>query len=118
MISIKGMTCSSCVFSIEKNLLALDGVREVSVALATERGRVKYDSAVTGVRDILGLVTSLGFTAVIVSKEDRLEGALDHQEEITKWRNSFLISLMFGVPCMVIMIIMMMMIMMIMMMIR
>ena len=103
MISIKGMTCSSCVFSIEKNLLALEGVREVSVALATERGRVKFDSSKTGVRDILGLVNSLGFTAAIVSKEDRLEGALDHQEEITKWRNSFLISLIFGVPCMVIM---------------
>lgn len=103
MISIKGMTCSSCVFSIEKNLLALEGVSEVSVALATERGRVKFDTSKTGVRNILGLVNSLGFTATIVSKEDRLEGALDHQEEITKWRNSFLISLIFGVPCMVIM---------------
>merc|ERR1719411_43508 len=61
MISIKGMTCSSCVFSIEKNLLALESVTEVSVALATERGKVKFDSSKTGVRDILSLVNSLGF---------------------------------------------------------
>ena len=36
-------------------------------------------------------------------KEDSLEGVLDHQTEIRKWRNSFLISLIFGVPCMSVM---------------
>ena len=64
------------------------------------------------------LVNHLGFTAAIVSKvrpsqhclkshdynqEDSLEGVLDHQNEIRKWRNSFLISLIFGVPCMSVM---------------
>ena len=69
------------------------------------------------------LVNELGFTAAIVSKvrsvsqctavhcltsdnstqEDSLEGVLDHQTEIRKWRNSFLISLIFGVPCMSVM---------------
>ena len=71
------------------------------------------------------LVNHLGFTAAIVSKvrpvttetlptpqclnshdstqEDSLEGVLDHQNEIRKWKNSFLISLIFGVPCMSVM---------------
>ena len=68
------------------------------------------------------LVKELGFTASIVSKvrslqhcfehcltshnsnqEDSLEGVLDHQNEIRKWKNSFLISLIFGVPCMSVM---------------
>ena len=102
-ISIKGMTCSSCVHSIEKNLASVDGVISISVALATERGRVKYDPAKTGPRDIVEKITSLGFTASVVSEEDKFEGFLDHQEEIAKWRNSFLISLVFGVPCMAVM---------------
>ena len=103
ILSITGMTCSSCVFSIEKNLSSQPGIIEVSVALATERGKVKYDPSKTGPRDIVKLVNGLGFTASIVTKEDRFDGFLDHQTEIRKWRNSFLISLIFGVPCMTVM---------------
>ena len=39
-LSIRGMTCSSCVHTIEAALAKLPGVTEVAVALATERGRV------------------------------------------------------------------------------
>ena len=91
------------MFSIEKNLSSQPGIIEVSVALATERGKVKYDPSKTGPRDIVKLVNGLGFTASIVNKEDRFDGFLDHQTEIRKWRNSFLISLIFGVPCMAVM---------------
>ena len=40
-LSIRGMTCSSCVHTIEAALAKLPGVTEVAVALATERGRVR-----------------------------------------------------------------------------
>merc|ERR1719410_1081597 len=102
-LSIRGMTCSSCVHTIEAALTKLPGVTEVAVALATERDENRYDPALTGVRDIMALVTSLGFTPGLVTPEEGLEAALDHSEEISKWRASFLVSLVFGVPCMAVM---------------
>ena len=40
-LSILGMTCSSCVHTIETKLASHTGVKAVSVALATERGKIK-----------------------------------------------------------------------------
>ncbi len=55
------MTCSSCVNLIESSLRRVAGVEEVSVALATERGRVRFDRSLLGPRDIIGAVNNLGF---------------------------------------------------------
>ncbi len=40
---VTGMTCASCVRRIEKALSRVEGVREASVNLATEKARVAYD---------------------------------------------------------------------------
>jgi len=58
---------------------------------------------VVGLRDIIDRVQSLGYTAELASHEDRLK-RLGHAEDITRWRTSFLISLIFGVPVMIVMI--------------
>ena len=42
------MTCSSCVHSIESNVKKRAGVLDVSVALTTERGKVKFDPTLIG----------------------------------------------------------------------
>ena len=42
------MTCSSCVHSIESNVKKRPGIIDVSVALTTERGKVKFDPTVIG----------------------------------------------------------------------
>jgi copper ion binding protein len=101
-ISIKGMTCSSCVHLIESGLAKFEGVRAVTVALTTERGKVKFDPNIIGPRDIVEAVNNMGFTANIVGKDTK-SNYLDHKEDIRKWRSSFFISLVFGLPCMVIM---------------
>jgi copper chaperone CopZ len=64
---VQGMTCSSCVNLIESSLARLAGVHEVSVALTTERGRVRFDRALLGPRDILAAVNSLGFQVFFFS---------------------------------------------------
>ena len=57
-----------------------------------------------GPRDIIEIVQDLGFQAKVYKRQlDDTSNFLSHQEEIAKWRSSFFISLIFGLPCMVIM---------------
>ncbi|XP_065221197.1 copper-transporting ATPase 1 isoform X2 [Planococcus citri] len=103
-IIITGMTCASCVNKIETSVKKIKGVKYASVALTTKLGKFKYDSEVTGPRDIADCIQNLSFGTQIVTNRSRdYANYLDQRDEIMKWRNSFLISLIFGGPCMILM---------------
>ena len=53
---IEGMTCSSCVHMIERTLNGVTGVEKAVVTLATNSGRVEFDPAVLGARDIIRII--------------------------------------------------------------
>lgn len=59
-LHILGMTCASCVDTIESNVKKLIGIKSASVALATHKGRFIYDPAVTGPRNIIDKIEDLG----------------------------------------------------------
>ncbi|KAJ0183023.1 hypothetical protein K1T71_000999 [Dendrolimus kikuchii] len=100
-VMIKGMTCASCVNKIEKSVLKLTGVVSCVVALTTSKGKIKYISDQIGPRTICEAINNLGFEATMVSAQNRgNSNYLEHKEEIKKWRNAFMISLIFGAPCM------------------
>jgi len=101
-LNIKGMTCASCVYLIESSVSKTKGIHAVQIALTTEKGKIKFDPDILGVRDIIQSIEDLGFSASIVNR-DETRGFPDHREEINKWRNSFFISLIFGLPCMIVM---------------
>ncbi|XP_069166086.1 copper-transporting ATPase 1 isoform X1 [Procambarus clarkii] len=103
-LEISGMTCSSCVYAIESNVKKLKGVKSAVVALATERGKFHFDPAITGPRDIIDCINNLGFTATLYTSGTNKGSYLDHRKEINKWRNSFIVSLLFGVPAMLVMV--------------
>lgn len=65
-INIKGMTCASCVARIEKKLLKIPGVTEVSVNLVTEQAQVICSSQVTWLM-LVDTIRSLGFSVVAPS---------------------------------------------------
>ena len=60
-LRIQGMTCASCVHTIETNLTRLNGVREAQIALATGKAKIKYNANTIGLRRIVvGLFGSVG----------------------------------------------------------
>ncbi|XP_073990350.1 copper-transporting ATPase 1 isoform X2 [Rhodnius prolixus] len=101
-IKIGGMTCASCVNKIESSVAKLKGITSAKVALTTQRGTFLFNPVETGARDIVEAIEKLGFTASVISNKDKDAGSyLDHRETIRQWRRSFIISLMFGGPCIV-----------------
>jgi len=60
-LPIGGMTCASCVATIESGLSGLEGVREASVNLATERATVIYDPELVNEKKLVETVTELGY---------------------------------------------------------
>lgn len=65
------MTCASCVNKIESTVKRLPGIQSAVVALATQRGKFKYNAEKIGVRDIVESINKLGFTASLFSNRDK-----------------------------------------------
>ena len=60
-LPIGGMTCASCVATIESSLKELPGVAGVSVNLATERGTVTYDPSLVDFAKLVSTVQDAGY---------------------------------------------------------
>ncbi|XP_013412281.1 copper-transporting ATPase 1 isoform X2 [Lingula anatina] len=95
---ISGMTCASCVGKIEDHVMKKRGVKSASVALTTSRGKFEFDPEVTGARDIIRHIESLGYEAKIFTSDSKNLAQLELERKKKSWRNSFFISLIFGVP--------------------
>uniref|UniRef100_A0A8C8WTB6 P-type Cu(+) transporter n=1 Tax=Panthera leo TaxID=9689 RepID=A0A8C8WTB6_PANLE len=69
VLAIGGMTCASCVQSIEGLLSRREGVRRVSVSLTEGTGVVLYDPSVINPEGLRAAVEEMGFKASVVSGE-------------------------------------------------
>ncbi|XP_051913042.1 copper-transporting ATPase 2 isoform X1 [Hippocampus zosterae] len=133
-LCIMGMTCASCTHNIESKLSVTKGIVGASVDLATKTANIQFDPDVLGARDIINIIQNLGFEATL--KKAGYKSNFDHTEEIqqqvsnyhapvnlsrafkcqsnvcvnvcfNRWKTSFLLSLVFGLPVMGLMIYMM-----------
>ena len=68
-VRIEGMTCGSCVRSIEGTLSQRSGVRSAHVSLAEHRGTFEYDPLLTGPEDLREAVEDMGFDAFLTGEE-------------------------------------------------
>ncbi|KAG8553913.1 hypothetical protein GDO81_003601 [Engystomops pustulosus] len=85
VVNIEGMTCNSCVQSIEGLISQKPGIKTISVSLANKNGTVEYDPVVTNPASIRAAIEDMGFDASLAGllPEIPLEPALKPQ------RNSF-----------------------------
>ncbi|MCX5639186.1 MAG: heavy metal-associated domain-containing protein, partial [Planctomycetota bacterium] len=63
-LSISGMTCATCVATVEKSLLRLNGVTGAQVNLANEVASVEYDSARLNLSDLEKAVADEGYKVI------------------------------------------------------
>jgi len=59
------------VNKIESTVKKLPGIRSAVVALATQRGKFKYDAEKIGVRDIIENINKIGFSANLFNNRDK-----------------------------------------------
>uniref|UniRef100_A0A2K5C745 P-type Cu(+) transporter n=1 Tax=Aotus nancymaae TaxID=37293 RepID=A0A2K5C745_AOTNA len=69
VIAIAGMTCASCVHSIEGMISQRDGVQQISVSLAEETGTVLYNPSVISPEELSAAIEDMGFEASVISGE-------------------------------------------------
>jgi len=98
-LSIGGMSCASCVATIEKALSAVPGVLRASVNLATERATVEALPSVR-VEELTRTVEAVGYSAVPVAEvaPDREKAA--RAQEIRRLRRKLLVGAVLSVPLM------------------
>jgi P-type Cu+ transporter len=77
---VTGMTCASCVASVEDALRGVAGVREADVNLATERARIELDPSRADDAALVRAVERAGYGALVLSA-DRAERAATEAQE-------------------------------------
>jgi Cu+-exporting ATPase len=69
VIRISGMTCNSCVKSIEGKLADFQGVQSVRVVLAEERGYFQYNPNLVTPQELANAVDDMGFDAALLDSK-------------------------------------------------
>uniref|UniRef100_A0A8C3VEY9 P-type Cu(+) transporter n=1 Tax=Catharus ustulatus TaxID=91951 RepID=A0A8C3VEY9_CATUS len=78
LVPTLGMTCSSCVQSIEGVLSQKAGVKSVHVSLLNGNGTIEYDPLQTSPEDLRCAIEDMGFDASFP------EGCLDQTDKVSK----------------------------------
>ncbi|NXV03562.1 ATP7B ATPase, partial [Cettia cetti] len=77
VLQITGMTCASCVSTIERNLQKEDGIISVLVALMAGKAEIKYKPELIQPLEIAQLIQNLGFEATIMENNAETEGQVE-----------------------------------------
>ncbi|XP_068008093.1 copper-transporting ATPase 1 [Melanerpes formicivorus] len=70
VINIEGMTCNSCVQSIEGIISQKAGVKSICVSLANRNGTIEYDPLKTCPEDLLSSIEDMGFDAFLPARAE------------------------------------------------
>jgi Cu+-exporting ATPase len=75
-LAIEGMSCASCSAAVERAVKKLNGVQNVQVNIATNRGSIDFDPTLVKLSQIKAAITDAGYTP-----RDMESGALSEDEK-------------------------------------
>nr|KAF6491791.1 ATPase copper transporting alpha [Molossus molossus] len=64
-IAVEGMTCSSCVWTIEQQIGKLNGVHHIKVSLEEKNATIIYDSKLQTPKTLQEAIEDMGFDAIL-----------------------------------------------------
>ncbi|OPY31752.1 MAG: putative copper-exporting P-type ATPase A [Methanomassiliicoccales archaeon PtaU1.Bin124] len=103
-LSIGGMTCASCVGTVEDAVMALDGVFSASANLATEKVLVRYDPERVRLAQIKQAIRDSGYE-VLEAKTVDAEREI-REKETQRQKKLLIFALALGIPTLTIMLLM------------
>lgn len=98
-LTVKGMTCASCVARIERALKAVPGVADASVNLATERATVTVVAGAVEVSFLEAAVHAAGYEArLVVAEAADMREAANRASEMVSLQRVLAIALVLTLP--------------------
>jgi Cu+-exporting ATPase len=85
-LAITGMTCASCVRSVELALAGVDGVETAEVNLANERATVRLDASRAELGALVQAVERAGYGALVIPEGDAARAAAVEDERALRLR--------------------------------
>lgn len=93
------------IFDIETSLEKNDGIESVKNLPGTDKFQIIYNSDKIGAREIMKLITSMGYSCYPQKYDTSTNDSyLLQRKEIQRWRRSFIFSICFGLPSIILMI--------------
>jgi Cu+-exporting ATPase len=104
-LPVEGMTCASCVARVEKTLRKEEGVKDVSVNLATEKVTLTFNEKETSLDKLASAVDDAGYHLALpknneVTEDNISEPDRNRQAAYKKLKNEFILSVIVTVPVM------------------
>ncbi len=107
-LPVEGMTCASCVTKVEKAISKAEGIKNVSVNLATEKVSFEIDSEKADLNKIAELVNDMGYKidfSVLSNKTDTssLKQTTDYKNSYEgQTKKDFIFALILTIPIIII----------------
>ena len=99
VIPVGGMTCASCASAIERAVSKLDGVKNASVNLATERATILYNPETVRLSEIKQAITKAGYEPLAIDAGLSVDEHKEAKErEIKILKIKLAISATFAIP--------------------
>ena len=68
-LSVPGMTCAACPFTIKKALSRVDGVDQVEVSYKMKSATVRFDDQQTSAEDLTQATANVGYPSTVQGEE-------------------------------------------------